>query len=179
MSPELIALIKSHIKRYPASELVDIYKLLYQIAYGPKHYAVIFDANEYFQEWAEAPVENFPPTEPISAGGELVRAHFGPLREMGMDPNALMEIFWQTVMHYEPHPEYLINWWRNLKDMILARELPFPPAQYDELNAEFQRWGFVPKSHSESYIKAYNPHYLVVFRGFIQPFLDRLQTQSS
>ena len=178
MSPQMIALIKSHIKRYPEVELVDIYKLLYQIANGPKHYAVVFDADQYFQEWASAPAENFPPTEAISADGRLVRAHWGPLREMGMDPNALMEIFWQTVFHYQPHPEYLIHWWRDLRDLIIRGELPFPLSQYNELDAEFQQWGFVPKHHSESFVRAYNPHYFVVLKSLIEPFLERLRNKS-
>ena len=171
MSPMLIDLIKSHCIKYPKSEVVDIYKLLFQAANGPRHLALDFDAEDFKRNWNDAVCNDFPPLESISADGELVRAHSAPLREKGLSPDDVINSFTLTAQHFEPHPELLIDWWKELGELIKSNILPFPYSQYAILDEEFKQWGFEAKHHSESFIQAYKPNYLIVLRKFIDPII--------
>jgi len=158
--------------RYPGCEVVDIYKLLYQAANGPKHFAIDFDINESKRDWNNAISENISPLESISVDGELVRVHFGPVRENGISFDEVINIFTMSVNYFQPRPELLIDWWRELGESIKSNILPLPYSQYAILDNEFRQWGFESRHHSESFVKAYKPAYLVILRKFIQPIID-------
>ncbi|RKZ34159.1 hypothetical protein DRQ33_02745 [bacterium] len=172
MGPDLLALIKAHILRYPKCELVDIYKLLYQSANGPKHFVIEFDTNKFYQQWEKAPAAEFSPTEAISADGKLVRVHLGPLRNLHINPDAIIEILLLTAKHYRPNPRLMIKWWKDIFTLIKDGILPFHLAQYTRLDEQFQEWGFIPMHHSKQYIKEYNPHYVVILKKFLEPLLN-------
>ena len=162
MNEKFIDIIISHIQNHPQAEVVDIYKLLYQVANGPRHlFAAGMDFDELFRQWESA--ENFgePAFEKISADGRLVRAHFAPLKKMGIPFEVVRNALIITAESYRPKPELLIEWWRELGELINIKVIPLSKAQYEALDEEFQQWGFVAKHHSEIFKKTYKPAYIV------------------
>ena len=164
MNKKFIDVINYHIRRYPALEVQDIYKLLYQAANGPRHYInKEFDINEFYRQWNEAKLlVGQPPLEPISSDGKLVRANFAPLRDAGVHPDDVLNAAMLSVEAYIPRPSLLIQWWRDLGDLIRNKIVNLSMREYNTLNDNFQKWGFVPLPHSETYKKIYHPAYIVI-----------------
>ncbi len=172
VNARFIDLLRSHLNRYPLAEVVDIYKLLYQAANGPRH---LFDCGIDFADvsrmWEDAVDVISVPLEPISVDGELVRAHLGALKKAGVAFDDVWQALVATVQTFKPRPELIVGWWRDLGDLIKSQILPLPLQQYADLDDEFQKWGFLPKHHSKAFVEAYRPAYLVVLRRYIAPFV--------
>ncbi len=168
MNEKFINVLRTHIERHPCAEVVDVYKLLYQAANGPKHLLLSgLDYGELEQKWESAENTDELPLEPISVDGELVRAHFAPLREQNVRFHDIWSALLLTAESLKPRPELLIEWWRDLGDLIQAKMLNLKIEQYHRLNDEFERWGFVPKHHSQTFSEKYKPAYIVALRRFL------------
>jgi hypothetical protein len=57
---KVAALIRIHIQRYPAIDILDIYKLLHQAVFGPGH---AITAVKAAREWLERETETLAPDE--------------------------------------------------------------------------------------------------------------------
>jgi len=177
MYPQMIELIKTHLQRYPLAEVVDIYKLLYQTANGPKHLVMMgIDENDFFEEWNNADAQNNPPIESLSVDGQLVRAHFGPLRRMNVSPAQVLSALYFTARSFAPNPELMIDWWKDLGELIEAGALELSLRQYAELDEDFLQFGFTAKHHSEAFVAEYKPAYFVIMRRIIEPFMQNVKT---
>jgi len=169
MNTRFLDIVKAHIASHPLAETADVYKLLYQAANGPAHliaHGIELAAIE--QEWSRAEMNDEPPFEPISADGLLVRAHFYPLKEVGARFDDIWNALMLTAQGFQPRPELLADWWRDIGAFIQMHELPLSPQQYENLDDEFQQFGFVPMRHSEAFTKAYKPAYAVVLRRLVK-----------
>lgn len=165
MNQLLIDMILAHISRHDKAEVVDIYKLLHQSANGPRHlldYGI--DLEKLNLEWNGACNFMEEPLEPISADGKLVRAHFAPLRSCNVSFDEIIDALLATAYTYIPREELLIQWWTELGDLIQSGILPLKMEQFIELDKEFQQFGFLPKHHSDAFIQAYKPAYVVILR---------------
>ncbi len=169
MNQRMINVLNYHIQRYPALEVQDIYKLLFQAANGPRHYMErYFNLKKFHLEWQKATsIMGQEPIEPVSADGLLVRCNFAGLRESNVSPNLVVNAALQTAVEFISQPANLISWWNDFRDLIASRLLNLDMEQYIKLNEEFLQWGFIVKSHSKPYRLAYSPAYLVVLRKHI------------
>lgn len=172
MNQRFINILCEHIEMHPLAQAVDIYKLLYQAANGPRHllkYGI--DILQLRQQWDDALLGNEPALESISADGQLVRAHFAKLRESGISFDDVWNALMLTAEGFQPQPKLLIRWWYDLGELIEAKVVKISADQYRELDDEFNLWGFVTKHHSEQFVRAYKPAYVVVLKRYIEGLL--------
>ncbi len=162
MNQRFINVLLQHIEKHPLLEVVDIYKLLYQVANGPAHLLAHTDIQEIKEQWENAQNFDEPPLEEISSLGNLVRAHFAPLRKMSVPFDNIENSLILTAQVFHPQPHLLIDWWREIGDLIEIGVLPLSKTQYETLDIEFQQWGFVPKHHSEIFVREYKPAYIIL-----------------
>ncbi len=168
MNKLLIDIILRHISLHEKAEVVDVYKLLYQSANGPRHlldYGI--DLEKLMLEWNEASNFMEEPLEPISVDGKLVRAHFAPLRSKNVLFDEIVEALLATAYTYVPRNELMTQWWAELGDLVQSGIVPLCMEQFIELDKEFQQFGFIPKHHSSAFIQAYKPAYVVILRDAI------------
>lgn len=176
-------ILARHTARYPALEIQDLYKLIYQAALGSEH--AVADASQArvwlereAAELGEGPEE--PVIEPISADGQVVRVNLRPYVAGGGDLNALLEGFLRTAREYRGSEERLRQYGRYAERMAVEGSLGLAA---DELWCFFEEMAarrFPAVHHSEAYRKAYRPAYRVVAACVVQElFCGGIQTMGA
>ena len=158
--------LHSHISRYPAMQIQDVYKLVHQASMGSEH---AVPNPESARNWltrelagmGEGPLE--PLIDPISADGEIVRIHLRPYLAAGNDPDALLEAFLRTANEYRGEIRLLEGYWQ----AALATK-KFPAAEMEEFIQSMKVKKYPAVHHSAEYEKSYRPAYRVVARVFCQ-----------
>jgi len=153
VSRDFLAAAGEHWARYPLMEPQDFAKLAYQSEFGPAHMAQSPDKvlAALLAERKEAGPEPLPP-EPIGNG--LCRLHItGALSTLWELP-MIGRMFRRTMALTEGTAAGLS------KKLEALASLPVPGmGEYLEL---WRREGCPPVRHSETYRRAYNPHYRVL-----------------
>ena len=164
-------LLSSHLARYPAMQLDDIYKLLHQAALGPGH-AVDNPAaarKRLDQEWialGEAPAE--PLQDIISPDGRLGRVHLRSYLAAGGNPDALHRAFVETANNYPASPDKLAKFCGCLGDLAATGGIPFAREEVLSYFGKVARDGYPVVHHSEAFRSAYRPAYRVVAVDLLQ-----------
>jgi hypothetical protein len=166
-------LLARHLRRYPAMQLDDIYKLLHQAALGPGH-AVTNPAaarKRLDEEIAALDREGDTGEGPdiISPDGRLARVHLRPYLAAGGSVDALNRAFVDTANTYAADPDKLVRFCGCLGDLAQSGAIPFERADLEQYFAGIAQDGYPAVHHSEAYRHAYHPAYRVVA-------VDRLQS---
>jgi len=156
--------IQSHLSRYPAMQIPDLYKLLHQASLGSEH--AITDPTTVqnwlaceLKEMGEGPVE--PLIDPISADGEIVRVHLRPYVASGHAPDLLLDVFIRTANEYHGGMRLLEQYWQAAVDAAF-----FPAAAMDEFIRPLKERNYPAVRHSPVYKLHYRPSYRVVALEF-------------
>ena len=158
------AILSSHLSRYPAMQIQDVYKLLHQAALGSEHAVTSLDSarNWLLREMAEmgeGPPE--PLIDPISPGGKIVRVHLRPLAAAGHDPDVLLDAFIRTVNEVHGDVRLLEKFWQAA--IVTAK---FPVVEMEEFFRSMKAQNCPAVHHSPEYEKLYRPAYRVVSGTF-------------
>ena len=157
--------VEYHLGSYPAMEVEDLYKLVFQAAMGSEH--AVSD-HRAAREWLERELSNLaaaapePLSEPLSPDGALVRVNLRTYDEQGGEVDRLLDAFVTTAKRFEGSEDRLRSYWSDIEAMALAAELPFGVVQLRELFSEMESRGFPPVHHSTQYREHYKPAYRVV-----------------
>lgn len=167
---EIVSLVATHLGRYPASDIADVYKLLHQGVYGPGH---SIPNKKLAREWLEherdqvQPDRSLPLVESIHPAGVMVRVHLRPYRAYETKVAPLMDAFVRSAQAVEGDASTLAAWWAifaaqvapggRWADRFDAREV----ALFGHVRAEAQ-WAAV--HHSPAFVRAYAPAYRVLTR---------------
>ncbi len=154
------AILHSHLSRYPAMQIQDLYKLLHQAAMGSEH--AVSDpesARNWLRreiaEMGEGPPE--PLVDPISPGGSIVRIHLRPFVDAGHAPDSLLDAFIRTANEYRGDFRVLEEYWR-----AAISTSRFPAGEMDEFFRFKEAQNFPAVHHSPEYQNLYRPAYRVV-----------------
>jgi len=156
--------LQSHLSRYPAMQVQDVYKLVHQASMGSEH---AVPNPESARKWltrelakmGQGPLE--PLIDPISADGEIVRIHLRPYVATGHDPDSLLEAFIRTANEYRGEIRLLEEYWQ-----AAVNTAKFPLAEMDEFFRSVKAQNYPAVHHSREYEKSYRPAYRVVARAF-------------
>ncbi len=158
-------ILSLHAQRYPAMEIHDYVKLLYQSEFGPGHPQ---DPNTLLaqlrRELALAQEEGSAPAYAVEAiGGGLCRAH--------LDPKLLSEedlpLLSRCLARSSQPRGSLVGLWEKLgllTAMAWSGDLPLDPRELELFLALYQAQGCPPLPHSQTYREAYRPHYQIMER---------------
>ena len=164
-------LLSSHLERYPAMQLDDIYKLLHQAALGPGH--AVNDATAS-RAWLEkegadlgpGPLE--PEKDVISPDGRLARVHLRSWLAAGKSLDDLNRAFVETADNYSPSRERLEKFCGCMGDLAAAGGIPFAQTEVVEYFDRIAQAGYPVVHHSKTYRDAYKPAYRVVDVALLQ-----------
>jgi len=161
--------IDAQLQRYPAMQIQDLYKLVYQAALGNEHLmadsAMVHDyLIRELESIQAASVE--PLLEEISPDGEVVRLNLRPFKARQGDHRELFQAMMQTARAFQKSPERLEQYWRDLEQMAKSGAIAFDAAAMQSFFREMRAKGFPAVHHSTVYEERYKPAYRVIFRKF-------------
>ncbi|WP_298029960.1 uridine kinase [uncultured Dysosmobacter sp.] len=146
--------------RYPALELQDLLKALYQSVFGCGHLLTEKAAERLRAELAALPRQASGEVEPLD--GPFRRVHLGYLKESGLSEKTLFRLFALSAETPGGGPGELEEKLAVLCSLAEAGRLPFPPGETAEAVAAWRRAGFPACHHSNAFRAAYAPAYRVV-----------------
>ena len=164
-------LILKQIKTYPSLQLQDLFKFLFQSAFGCEHLISLKEkAVQYISEEYNRMLPQKATVEVLD--GNYSRVNLGILAK-GLSPKTLGEIFYLSAKKEEDGLTRLKAKLELLKQMIINGELAFNIKEFDELFCKWESAGFCAIHHSENFRKNYFPSYRVVANEYV-PFLPLL-----
>jgi hypothetical protein len=160
-------ILQSHLDRYPAMQIQDLYKLLHQAALGSEHAVSNPDSarNWLTRELSEMGQGNAEPLiDPISPDGKVVRVHLRPFIAVGHDPELLLEAFIRTANEYRGDAQLLERYWEEAAAMK-----GFSRQKLEQFFIGMKARKYPAVHHSMEYVRLYRPAYRVIaptlFRG--------------
>jgi hypothetical protein len=174
---ELFNLVISHLNRYPYMEVQDVYTLIYQGAMGAGYYSADVDGFEErlikeFEETKED--EKKPLWETIRPDGELVRVHMSALKARGGQPQALSTLCLWTASIFQGDEQDLMDGWTTFWHVCRGNRLSkFPEVEIAEFDEWIKKNKYPSTHHSVVFRKAYDSHYRLVRREFLNILMDQ------
>lgn len=165
VSDAMVPVLQAHLKRYPAMQIEDVYKLVHQAAFGNGH--LIADeagARAYLQsefDSVEADASE-PLMDRISPNGTVVRVSLRAFKAQGTDLRVLWDWMLMSDKIQPPGPEAFERWWQQIVDAASARTLSFDAAALRSFGAAKKAEGYPAIHHSAIYSSQYHPAYRVV-----------------
>ena len=166
-TPALEPFLQAALKRHPTSELQDLYKLLYQGAFGPGH--SIVNADDALRN-IEAEIrhldqaEGEPLHEPCSVDGSMIRVNLRPFLKRGLSVQRLAQVMLETAGSMKADTAAFVATWAEFGDLVSDEALPFDADEYEAFTRDVLEQRFPAMHHSDAYLGAYKPAYRVVRR---------------
>ncbi len=158
-----------HYERYPKLQIEDVFKYLYQSAFGSEHLIRDEkDAADYIKrEFSEMKGTMNAPIEALD--GDYSRVSLSLLSE-GLKAETLARIFYLSAKTESSEKEKLINDLKMAKELVENGELPFSKEAFEQKNAAWANTGYAALHHSAVFRAEYKPHYRVISNKYA-PFL--------
>ena len=161
-------ILLTHAARYPLMKPQDAVKLIYQNEFGGGHLIQDEKACLAFlhREYASV-LQNIrtPLTEDIGNG--IVRVNLAALDAHGISPEELGECFIRSAALHRGDQNAFRLKLSVLEELTQAGAMPFPPNDLCAYLKTYEKAGFPPVSHSDTYRSAYHPAYRVVDQAFL------------
>ena len=168
-NPAFQKVIAAQLQRYPAMQIEDLYKLVYQATMGNEHLMTDSAAvhNYLIRELAsiQASAEE-PLLEEISPNGEVVRLNLRPFKARHGDHRTLFQAMMQTAHAFQKSPERLEQYWRDLEQMAKSGTIAFDATALQSFSREMRKKGFPAVHHSAVYAEKYAPAYRVILKKY-------------
>lgn len=176
----ILALVATHLARYPESGIMDVYKLLHQGAFGPGH---LIANRRNAREWLEhecalvQPDRMLPMVESIHPEGAVVRFHLRPYLAYKESVRPLLDAFVRSAQQIEPERETLAAWWavfeaRCAPGGAWAERFDLREVQLFGQARAAEQWPAM--HHSPLYVNTYHPAYRVLTRTEAENLCARL-----
>ncbi len=154
-----------HLARYPAMQIVDLYKLIHQATLGSEHAVTDPEAARRYlgRELAEMG-DGLPEPllDPLSEETGIIRVHLRPYAAAGGDPDRLLEAFLRTANEFHGDTQTLERYW------FVATDLGYFPAdRMDKFIRSMRNQHYPAVHHSPDYQRLYRPAYRVVWRDVL------------
>ena len=171
-------LLIRHLHAYPNLQIEDIFKYLFQSAFGCEHFVPDEDAAVQYikREFDAVPKASPPMTDRLD--GEYSRVYLSHLNS-GLQAQTLARLFCRSAKK-EPLGESMLEQKLQIAAAMVADgTLPFDSNVFDQKVAEWKAMGYPAVHHSDIFRATYHPAYRVVanrYAQFLQMFskIDRL-----
>ena len=161
-----------HYQTYPQLEVEDIFKYLFQSAFGCEHLVSSEDAaREYILREFTTLSKNEPPkTEPLD--GDYSRVYLSCLNE-GLTPELLAKLFCLSAQREEAGRALLEEKLEVAKELVISGILPLDVDEFMQKLVTWQKLGYPALHHSNTFREVYRPAYRVIANRYV-PFLPML-----
>ena len=164
-------LVEAHVKRYPALEIEDVFKLLLHATLGAEHAAPSFPMaqrwlDDELRTMGSGPRELLVDT--LGPQGRYARIHLRPFQQRGGNATKLARAFAQTPSDEPADTAAFHCALSQLRKMAAEHRLPWPLAAVSAYmrGRARERWPAV--HHSAAFEAAYRPAYRVIAVSLVQ-----------
>ena len=164
----LCQILQNQFHRHMNMEVIDLYKLIYQITYGPNHLLENQDQAKAMlrEEWenTEKIVAGETLLEVIDPLDQIIRINLRIYKKVGGKSDHLFNLMVQSAQLFQKDGERLIRYWNWITEWARNPEWFFPKKDLDHFWAEMEKEHFPMCHHSKSYIDANRPSYRIVLK---------------
>lgn len=162
-------LLIMHYRTYPKLQIQDLFKFLYQSAFGCEHFVSSLETvTDYIRkEYATSVAEHQPIVEQLD--GAYCRVHLSYLNS-GLSANTLGSLFFFSAKKEAGSKSDLLQKLKIAEELICENLLPFQKEDFKEAVKKWEATGYPAVHHSDVFKEAYNPSYRVIANEYI-PFL--------
>jgi hypothetical protein len=172
MSQRIRRLIQQHIMRRPEARAQDIYKLLYQGAFGVGHILsnkawkiLVEEANRInLEEHKDDPL-----IEPVSPDETIVRVNLRQYITSGGDLEKLFHVMKESAK-IKGNKDKFLQLWSEFKELNAKGTFSFSLEEIKSLDRSIYMKAPEPQHHTEAYRNAYYPAYRVVSKNIFRKF---------
>lgn len=160
---------------HPDMDARDVYKLLYQAAYGVEHLLTDTAGVKAYlmEELARTDDDSLrePLLERIAPDGAMVRVNLRPLKRLNFPADSLVKAMFASAAETIAGAGMLKKWWNEYMVLIHDRQIPSPP-DLARWTGMMEKGEIGPAHHSARYVEANRPAYRVVRRDIMLPMLN-------
>jgi dephospho-CoA kinase len=162
-------LLAAHCLKYPKLQIRDVFKYLYQSAFGCEHLvSSIDDATDRIRQ--EYTANTSCDRDPIEAlDGEYSRLDLCCLSH-GLSTHTLASLFCKSSKTEADGKESLENKLAIARQLVDEGALPFSIDEFEKEVTEWRSLGYPPVHHSDIFRQSYHPSYRVISNRYL-PFL--------
>ena len=168
-----------HFQTYPKLQAEDVFKFLFQSAFGCEHLlsseaAVL----SYIQrEYATLSNAEPPKTEPLD--GDYSRVYLSCLND-GLKPETLAKLFCLSAKKEEDGRSLLEEKIEVARELIKSGTLPLDVDDFNQKLATWKDLGYPAVHHSNAFREAYHPAYRVIANHYVEllPMLTQMDKRS-
>jgi hypothetical protein len=168
--------VRTLISQYPQATLQDVYKSFYQERFGPGHMIPnVENARNYLMSEMEQAAENTGAYyEPTGGEGKYVRIYLNAVSDGKISAEQLLDAFVESANHVEPRNDKWADQWNKIVDVIEEKKIPVTMSE--ELKQLLKECSEKEEAvhHSETYEKAYRPHYRIVEHNIFEKNLKAM-----
>ena len=156
-----------HYKSYPNLQAEDIFKYLFQSAFGCEHLVSNKDAvlNYIKREYETVSQDEPPKIEPLD--GDYCRVYLSCLN-YGLSPEELAELFCRSAQTEQEGRARLEEKIEVAKEMVADGTLLFDADDFAQKLATWKGLGYPAVHHSEVFRAAYKPAYRVIANRYVK-----------
>lgn len=163
---EILEILVKHHDKYPLMQFEDVYKLIYQFCYGPKHMAMS-KTKIYEMLVEESKLSTSKEPSFIYIGNNYYRVSLINNKEYILK---LSEAFYNSIAN--TGIDLNINVVLSKYKKEICKVFNFDEASVEEKIQLLEKQKYPPISHSKVYSEVYKPHYRVVNKKFLS-FLNK------
>lgn len=169
--------ICEHFKAHPKIEIPDLFKFLYQSAFGCEHMCGNTDNVLTFLKQEISNATSTKCLDIVELDGEYFRLSTEYINK-GLSPKTLAKLFILSAKKEENGLSLLKQKLEVAKALILSGDLPFNYNEFLNKLALWEEKGFPPLHHSAEFKAEYNPSYRVISKKFLPliPLLLKIDT---
>ena len=158
--------LKGHFQSYPQLQVEDVFKYLFQSAFGCEH---LVSSEEKALAYIEREYETVSQTansyiEPLD--GEYSRVYLSCLND-GLKPETLAKLFCLSAKKEENGRAALEEKIEVAKELVASGKLPIDQEAFAQKLAVWQELGYPAVHHSNAFREAYKPAYRVIANRYV------------
>lgn len=165
-------LLKKHYRTYPNLQMQDIFKFLYQSAFGCEH---LVSSTEKVMDYIREEYKNVDREETIQVDrldGNYSRVHLSCLNE-GLQIETLGKMFCYSAKTEKDGLEKLLQKLQVAKALVREGQLPFDEDDFVDAVRAWELRGYPAVHHSQQFRNTYQPSYRVIANEYI-PFIPMI-----
>ena len=168
-------LIIDHYRKYPALEVRDIFKFLFQSSFGCEH---LVASEEIALDYVKKEYERMPKSDRTNRidplDGDYVRVHLSCLNDR-LTPEVLARYFCLSAKKEPEGKARLVEKLGIARELIVDGTLPLPLSEFDELHTKWRDAGYPAIHHSDAFREAYHPAYRVISREYSELLSEHMK----
>jgi hypothetical protein len=157
--------ILAEIKKYPALQMQDLYKLTYQAAMGNEHLMsdTAMVRKYLLEEFAAVDSSSTEPSiEYLTTDSSIARINLRPFKAKNRNPESLFQVMLKTASLVRPSLETLRRFWGDVESLAEEGKIPFKKKDLRSYFQTLEEQGFPAVSHSQTVENIYRPAYRII-----------------